>query len=141
MCFSCCDDVIVRLILLEHKPHGLHILFRIAPVALGIEIAEVEFVLESSLYVSCSAGYLSRHKGFPAARRLVVEKYSVAGKYAVTFAIIDCHPVGVDFRGCVRTAWVERSRLTLGYLLGASEHLRTTGLIKLRLQSGLSNRF
>ena len=35
------DDVIVRLRLLEHQPHRLDVLGRVAPVAVGVEIAEV----------------------------------------------------------------------------------------------------
>ncbi len=44
------DDEIVGLILLEHLPHGLDILGGVAPVALGVEIAEERAF-------SCEAGF------------------------------------------------------------------------------------
>src|SRR2546423_11143778 len=37
------DHVVVRLVLLQHHPHCLDVVLRVAPVALGIEIAEPEF--------------------------------------------------------------------------------------------------
>ena len=36
------DDVIVRFVLLEHEPHGFDVFFGVAPVAFGIEVAEVK---------------------------------------------------------------------------------------------------
>ena len=39
------DDVVVRLRLLEHPPHRLDVLRRVAPVALGVEVAQVEVLL------------------------------------------------------------------------------------------------
>ena len=38
-------DIVVGLVLLEHKPHGFDILWGVAPVALGVEVAEVEVFL------------------------------------------------------------------------------------------------
>ena len=37
------DHIVVRLLLLEHQPHGLDIVFGVTPVTLGIEVAEPEF--------------------------------------------------------------------------------------------------
>ena len=34
------DDVVVRLVLLQHQPHGAHVVVGVAPVALGVDIAE-----------------------------------------------------------------------------------------------------
>ena len=34
------DDVIASLVLLQHEPHRFYVLFRIAPIALGVEAAE-----------------------------------------------------------------------------------------------------
>ncbi len=36
------DDVVVRLVLLEHQPHRLDVVAGVAPVALRVEVAEVE---------------------------------------------------------------------------------------------------
>ena len=38
------DDEVVGLGLLEHQPHRLDVLRRVAPVSLGVEIAEVQMI-------------------------------------------------------------------------------------------------
>ena len=43
------DDVVVRLVLLQHPPHGLDVVAGEAPVALRVEVAQVELVLQPDL--------------------------------------------------------------------------------------------
>jgi hypothetical protein len=43
------DDEIVGVVLLEHQPHRLDVVAGEAPVALGIEVAEEQLVLEPFL--------------------------------------------------------------------------------------------
>src|SRR6266496_2640363 len=47
--FSGRDDVVVGLVMLEHHPHRLDIVAREAPVALGVQVAEVQLLLEAVL--------------------------------------------------------------------------------------------
>src|SRR5262245_38075397 len=70
----------------------------------------------------------------------MVKQNTVAGKDSVAFAIINSHPVSIDLRGPIGTAWIKRRRLALRHLLNLTVHLRTARLIELRLQPSLSNR-
>ena len=44
VCLAGGDDVVVGLVLLQHQPHRLHVVAGIAPVALGVEVAEHDLV-------------------------------------------------------------------------------------------------
>src|ERR1700677_2385142 len=56
------DDIVLRLLLLQHQPLHLNIVAGVAPVAQGTEVAEVKLLLESSLYAGKTPGNLARHK-------------------------------------------------------------------------------
>src|SRR5262249_20858036 len=71
------DDVIVGLLLLEHEPHRLDVVLRVAPVAPRSEVAEVEAVLEAVPDAPHGARDLARHERLAAALALVVEEDSV----------------------------------------------------------------
>ncbi len=43
------DHVVVRAILLQHQPHRLHVVPGVAPVALGVDVAEPQLLLLPSL--------------------------------------------------------------------------------------------
>ena len=43
------DDVVVGLLLLEHQPHRLDVVAGEAPVALGVEVAEEQLLLQPVL--------------------------------------------------------------------------------------------
>ena len=62
------DDVVRRLIRLEHPPHRIGVLGGITPVAAGVEIAEVEHVLEARGDPRHGHRDLARHEGLTAAR-------------------------------------------------------------------------
>ena len=49
MGFAGGDDVIVGLVLLQHQPHRLDVVAGEAPVALGVEVAEEQLVLQAAL--------------------------------------------------------------------------------------------
>ena len=74
------DDVIVGPVLLEHQPHRLDVVPGEAPVALRLEIAEVELLLEAELDPGGRAGDLPRDEGLAAAGGFVVEEDAVAAK-------------------------------------------------------------
>ena len=44
------NDVVVGRILLQHQPHRLDVLLRIAPVPLGIKVSQDELILQAKLY-------------------------------------------------------------------------------------------
>ena len=123
------DNVIIRLILLKHEPHGFDIIRSIAPIPFGIEVAEIKLLFLASEDARQAVGNLSRDERFPTAGGLVVEENSVAGEKAVALAVISDHPVGVDFGGAVGAAGVEGRRFILGRRRGA-EHLAARSLVK-----------
>src|SRR5262249_9679005 len=96
MRFAGGDDEVLRLLLLQHQPHRLHVVRRVTPIPLGVEIAEVELVLQAELDSRRSASDFTRNKCFASPRRLVIEKDSVAGEQAVRLAKIDRNPKRVQ---------------------------------------------
>src|SRR5262245_42118316 len=85
MGFARCDDVVIRLILLEHDPHRLAVFLGVSPVASSLEVPEPELVLASGFDGGDPAGDLPCHEGFAAPRRLVVEEDSIVNVEAVGF--------------------------------------------------------
>jgi len=128
--FSGGTDIVVCLLLLEHQPHDLDILFGVAPVALGIEVAEVEFVLEAHLDAGGGTGDLAGHEGLSAAGALVIEEDAVGSMQVVGLPVIHGQPVGEDLGAAVGGAWVEWSGLTLGHLMNLSKHFGGGGLVE-----------
>ena len=59
--------------LLEHEVHGPDVVPRVAPVPLGVEVAEGEDVLFAAGYTGGGVGDLAGDELQPAPRRLVVE--------------------------------------------------------------------
>jgi hypothetical protein len=111
MGFASGDDVIIRGVLLEHQPHGLDIIFGIAPVAFGVEVAEVEFVLLFGDNAGNGTGDFAGDEGFASAGGFVVEEDAVATEDVVRFAVVDGLPVGEEF-----ATGIVYSRLpTVGY--------------------------
>src|SRR4028119_2097671 len=103
------NDIIVRLVLLQHQPHRLHVVFSIAPVPLGVEIAQENLFLLAGDYSGNGASNFASYKSFAAAGRFVIEQDAVAGKKSVRFAIIYCLPMTVNFGAGVRTSGIKRS--------------------------------
>ena len=97
--------------------HALDIVPRMAPVALGLEVAEVDRVFEPDLDAGNAAGDLARHKGLAAGRALVIEQDAVGSIHAVGFAVIHRDPVAIELGDAVGRARVERRRLLLRDLL------------------------
>src|SRR5689334_15350541 len=87
------DDIIVGLGLLQHEPHRLDIVPGEAPVALRLEIAEVELLLQPFLDAADGARHLARDEGLAAPRALVVEENAVADEEAVSLAVVDGVPM------------------------------------------------
>ena len=131
------DHVVVGRVLLEHEPHGLHVLLGVAPVASRVDVAEVELVLEPGLDHGGGPSDLPRHEGLPAPGGLVVEQDPVAGEQAVALAIVDGHPVGIRFGGRVGASRIEGRCLALGHLPHLAVHLGAARLVELRGQPGL----
>ena len=62
------EHVVVGLVLLQHQPHALDIVAGVAPVALGVEIAEIELLLQAEFDARHRARDLARDEGLAADR-------------------------------------------------------------------------
>ncbi len=131
------DHVVVGLVLLEHEPHRLDVVAGVAPVALRVEVAEVELLLHAQLDAPDGAGDLAGDECLAAAGRFVVEEDAAAGVHVVRLAVVDRRPVREDLRDAVRRARVEGRLLGLRHLLHLAEHLRTARLVVADLVAGL----
>ena len=74
------DHIVVGLVLLQHQPHGFDVVLGIAPVALGVEVAEGEFLLEAELDRCCARGSPCGSRTPVPAAAFVVEEDSRAGE-------------------------------------------------------------
>ena len=101
------DDEVVRVVLLEHHPHGADEVFGVAPVAFGVEVAEAQLGLLADGDFCEGAGDFAGDEGFAAARGFVVEEDAGAGVEAVGFAVVFDYPVAVEFGDAVGGAGVE----------------------------------
>src|SRR6185436_16716140 len=115
---SCRDYIIIRLVLLQHKPHGFRELRCIAPIPLSVEVAEKELISQSQLDRGRRAGHLARDECLVPTGALVVEQYPVAGEHPIALTIVDGDPVGIEFGHRVWAAWIEWRRFALRDLLG-----------------------
>ena len=101
----------------------------IAPVALGVEVAQEELILEAELDAGDGAGDFAGDEGFAAARGFVVEQDAVAGVQAVAFAVIDRGPVGEDLGAGVGAARIEEGCFVLR-AAACAEHFAGGGLVE-----------
>ena len=124
------DDVVRRLVLLQHQVHGADEVAGVAPVAERVEVAEPEVVLQAQRDAGDCARDLARDEGLAAHRALVIEEDAVAGVHAVGLAVVHRDPVAVHLGGAVRAAWVEGRGLALRHLLHLPEHLAGGGLVE-----------
>src|SRR5258706_134377 len=71
------DHEVLGLLLLQHQPLHLDVILGVAPVALRIEVAQEERVLQPQLDARERARDLARDEGLAAHRALVVEEDAV----------------------------------------------------------------
>ena len=124
------QHVVVGLVLLQDQPHALDIVAGMAPVALGVEIAEIEHVLAAALDRGDRAGDLAGDEGLAADRPFVVEQDAVGGVHAVGLAVVHRDPVGIELGGGIGAARIERRRLALRRLLHLAVQLGGRGLVE-----------
>ena len=135
------DNVVVRSVLLEHQPHGFNVFGGIAPVAFGVQIAKVEFLLETHLYAGNGAGDFAGDESFTASGRFVVEEDAGGGMQSVGFAVVDSDPVGEDFRAGIRGARIEGGGFFLGRFQNFAIHLGGGGLVEAAVEADLADGF
>jgi len=87
-----------------------------------------------------TARNLSRHKGFAATRALMIEQDAVGSVEMISLAINPRHPVRVNLRRGVRTAWLKTRCFALRRRSRA-KHFRTRRLVKTGFRAAAANRF
>ena len=124
------DDVVAGFVLLQHQPHRLHIIPGVAPVALGVQVAEHHFVLQAEFDAGGGVGHLAGDELHPPPRALMVEQDAGGGVEPVGLAVVD-HDVMPEHLGApVRRTGVERGEFGLRGLADLAEHLRRRGLVE-----------
>jgi hypothetical protein len=78
------EDVVAGLVALQHGVHAGHVLPRVAPVALGVQVAQAQLALLAVLDARHRQADLARHELRPAQRALVVEEDARGGVQART---------------------------------------------------------
>jgi hypothetical protein len=134
------DDVVIRLVLLQHQPHRAHVVAGIAPVALRVEIAERQMIGQTELDPRHAIGHFARHELQPAAWRLVVEQDAGDREHVVAFAVVHRDVVAEHLRHAVRAARIERRQLGLRHLAYAPVHLARRRLVDADVEIDLTHR-
>ena len=138
-----CQDVVAGRLGPEHPVHPLDVVAGVAPVALGVEVAEVGLVLQAGLDAGGGAGDLPRHERLAAAGTFMVEENSVRGVHVVRLPVVHRNPVGIQLGTGVGAARVERRRLRLRSLLhlavelGSGRLVETNGVRHIQNAGGL----
>ena len=125
------DDVVLGLAGLEDEPHTLDVVLGVAPVAEGVKVAEVEFVLQALGDAGGGEGDLARDEGLAAALALVVEEDAVAAEHAVGVAVFLDDPEAVLLGDGVGAEGVEGRVLVLRHFLDLAVELGGGGLVDL----------
>src|SRR5207249_3413288 len=128
------DDIVIRLVLLKHQPHGTDKIRSVAPIAFCLEISKKQLVLYAQLDSGDGLGDFSSDKSLSTARRLMIEQYSVTGKETMPFPVIYRHPMGVEFGRRIGAAGLKACRLVLRRRC-RTEHLTARCVVKLCLHS------
>ena len=125
------DDVVLGLAGLEDEPHTLDVVLGVAPVAEGVEVAEVKFVLQALGDAGGGEGDLARDEGLAAALALVVEEDAVAAEHAVGVAVLLDDPEAVLLGDGVGAEGVEGGVLVLRHFLDLAVEFGGGGLVDL----------
>ena len=95
------DDVIVHRILLQYKPHGSHEVTCKTPVALGVKVAQMAFVMQPVFDPADSACDFACDEGFAATGAFMIEQDATRSVEVVAFTVVDRDPVRLDLGDAV----------------------------------------
>src|SRR3546814_8049625 len=102
------------------------------PIALGVQVAEVEAVLQAELDGCNGSRDLTGHEGFAADRTFVVAQDSIRSMDAVGLPVVHRDPVGIELGGSVGRPRLVWRLLILWYLLRLAIELRCGSLVEPR---------
>ena len=124
------DDVVARLVVLEHQPHRADVVARVAPVAARGEVAEHELVLEAERDRGRRPRHLPGEEVDRPERRLVVVEDPAAREHAVAPPVARGDEVRVGLGDAVRRQRARRRRLRLRRLARLAEDLARRRLVE-----------
>ena len=130
MRFSCCHDIIIRRVVLQHQPHRMDIILCAAPIPFAFQVPEHKLCNEPSRNARSRTRDFASHKVLRAPRRLVIVKNAVADKQPVGFAINSRQLRGERLGSAVRTRRSQRRVLGLRNFECISENFRSRRVIK-----------
>ena len=123
------NDKILRLVMLQHQPHALHIILRIAPVPLRIQITQVELVLNTTGDPSGCQCDLTGHKVLSAALRFMVKQDTIHCEHIVCIPVFLHDPEAVLFCHRIGAVGMERCILVLRHFFHSSVQFGSRCLI------------
>ena len=123
------NDEVVGHGLLQHEPHGAHVVGAVSPVAACVQVAQFKHVLQAGLDFGDGNRNLAGHEFCTAAFGFVVKENARAGEHAVAFAVVLGNPVAVQLGHTVGAARVEGRIFVLRNGLHLAEHLAGARLV------------
>src|SRR5687768_13610686 len=132
---------IIRIFLLKHVPHGIHIVAGKAPIAARFQIAQAYLFGEAQFDASDTIRNLSGDKFETPSRAFMIEQDTRYSKHPKRLTVVNGNPVPVYFCDAVRTAWIKGGCLFLWDFKHFPKHFAGRSLIELDLRANKSNRF
>ena len=130
MCFTSSQDIVIRFVHLKHHPHALDVIACMAPITLGINVTQIQGLVNAFVDTGDTGRNLTGHKGTATTRRLVIEENTVGQVHAVGLSVIDKDPESILLGDGVRRTWVEGSSLGLWNLRDLSVKFRGGSLVE-----------
>ena len=124
------DHVVVGAVLLQHEPHGFHVVAGKAPIAADVDVAQAQPLVPPELDAGRGRGDLARDEVLGPAGRLVVEQDAAAGEQAERLPVIDRLQMRKDLGAGVGTARMEGTGFRLGQGACRTEHLARRRLVE-----------
>src|SRR3989344_1819746 len=118
-----CQHVGTRPICLHHLPHSFDVLGRKTPVATRIQVAQFEHPPFAMGHAGHRIRYLACHKFTSPKGAFMVEQNAADGIHAISFPVVDGHPVGKQLGHRIRAARTKGGGLALRRLTHPTEHL------------------
>src|SRR3989338_7543791 len=82
---------------LQHLPHSFNIFGGETPIALSIQISQINFFIKAGFDAGNSSSDFFCDKGGSATRRLEIEEYAVDGKNSIGLSVNSGNVVGKNF--------------------------------------------
>src|SRR5690554_2557571 len=122
--------VVFGLILLQNQVHGFHIVLGVAPVALGRQVAQIQFLLHAQRNARYGTGNFAGYESLAPDGRFVVKKDAVAGVDVVGLPVINGNPVTIKLGYGIGRARIEGRGLALWNFLHQAVQLAGRSLVK-----------